>query len=149
MTLSLSGTFILLPPPMTGTANILTFQFLFQVFVSKGDSSTYRLPICNPGGVLLLEILPKKMIVLTLASGGDGDNSFQKDFLSDSFAFPLPECQSVSTTSYILFVSLEATLSLIAAGFLIKEQAKHFYLPQKAPGNLFCPFPTLSFPQYP
>lgn len=149
MSLSLFGTIIPLPPPMTGSANILTFQFLFQVFVSEGNLSTYRLPVCNPGGVLPLEILPKKVIILTLTSGGDGDNGSQKDSLSDVFAFPLPVCQSVSTTSYILFVSLEAALSLIASGFLIKEQAKHFYLPQEALGNLFCSFPTLPFPQYP
>lgn len=89
-------------------------------------------------------MLPEKVIVSTPASGGDGDDGSLKDSISDSSTFPLPVRRSISTTSCILSVSLEATLSLTAAGFLIKGQVSHLHLPQRAPENLFFSYPFFS-----
>ena len=70
---------------MTGIANFLIPQFMFQVLVSKGDSNIQHLLISNSGG----EILPENISVSAPASYRAGDDGSVKDYISDLSTFSL------------------------------------------------------------
>ena len=65
-------------------------------------------------------VLPESVVVSISASDGDGDNG------SLAVLTKLPISHSISATISTFPVSLEETLSLIPAGFLIKRQAREF-----------------------
>lgn len=142
MSLSAYGTIIPLTPPVTETASFLTSQFPFQVFVSKGDSNTHPLPVSNPGGVLPLDILPEKVIVLTPTSGGDGGN----DRFHVWFIYLSSVCVSVSLYHQLYLLRVSGSDPFPNSYWVSHQRtSKTFHLLQRALGNLMCSFPTLSF----